>query len=161
MFSADVNFSSCFTVRNSVPNGVFNQGLKEKLRDQRVERRWINMRPDNQTILKTDLFNLKISFENFQFLPELDFVRHVSGQGATQQAAELEQHPIGRVNVPSHQHRNAVERVEEKVRMQLHSKSVELRFYQTSFKIRRLQLSLSILAIIIYRLADTDNRKVN
>src|SRR2546428_4455910 len=112
MFSANINHSSYFAVRDSVPNSVFNQWLKEELRDQRVERRRINMRPDGQTILKTDLFNLQILFENFQFLIELYFVGRISGQCDAQQVAELEQHPIGRVNIPSHQHGNAIERVE-------------------------------------------------
>src|SRR5215475_3576720 len=161
MFGANINHSSHFAVCDSVPNGVFNQWLKEELRNQRVERRRINMRPDGQTILKTDLFNFQILFENFQFLPELYFVRRISGQGAAQQAAESEKHPISRVNIPSHQHGDAVERVEQKVRMQLHSQSVELRLHQTSFKIRRQQFSVSIPAIIVYRLTDADNQPVN
>src|SRR5215475_2690604 len=160
MFSANVNHSSNFAVCDSVANGVFNQGLKEKLRDQRVERRRIDPHPDGQTILKTDLFNFQISFENFQFLPEPYFVRRISGQCDAQQVAELEQHPIGRVNVLSHQHRNAVKRVEKEMRMQLHSQGVELRLYQTSLEIRRQQFSVSIPAIIIQSLANTDNRPV-
>src|SRR5262245_33002037 len=161
MFGANVNFSSHFAVCDAVPNGVFDQGLKEKLRDKRIQRRRINVHPHRQTILKTDLFNFQISFENFQFLPEFYFVRRIPGQCDAQQVAELKQHPIGRVNIPSHQHGDAIERIEEKVRMQLHSQGVELRHRQTSFKIRRQQLSVSIPAIIVYRLVDAENQPVN
>src|SRR5262245_59988207 len=99
---AAVNHSAYFTVCDSVPNGVFNQGLKKKLRDQRVERRLIDLHPDGQTILKTNLFDLQIPFENFQLMPERNFVVLGSGQRDAQQAAELNQHSVGRVNVLSH-----------------------------------------------------------
>src|SRR5262245_49955295 len=81
--------SSCFALGDAVPDGVFNQRLKKELRRQRVERRRINLHPDSQTVLKTDLFNLQIPFEYFQLLPELNFVRHIPGQSDAQQGAEL------------------------------------------------------------------------
>src|SRR5262245_5261051 len=36
VFGANIDHSPSFAVRDPVPNGVFNQGLKKELRDQRV-----------------------------------------------------------------------------------------------------------------------------
>src|SRR5581483_3578251 len=160
-FGANGDQASCFAVGDPVPDGIFNQWLKEKLGNERVKGRRVNLHPHRQPIPKAVLLDFQIAFENFQLLPEFYFVRRIPGQGDAQQAAELEQHPVSRLNVPAHQHGDAVERVEEEVRMQLHSQRVELRPHEAGFEVRRLQLPALIPAVIIRRLVDGDDHPVN
>src|SRR5690348_1696572 len=83
-------------------------------------------------------------------------------QRMPQQIAQPDQHADrSLVLVITHKPDDAVERVEEKVRMQLHAQRVELRLGQLRFEPRGEYFALAIFAIVVKRITDPDHRAVN
>src|ERR1700752_20253 len=80
----------------------------------------------------------------------------------TQQVAQSDKHSHRcLILVVAHQTNNAVQRVEEKVWVQLHSQRLELRLCKLRFESRRQKLALAILAIVVECITDPDHATVN
>lgn len=61
----------------------------------------------------------------------------------SEQLGQSHQHSIGRVHIPEHQRADAVERVEEEVRVQLHLESHQPRRAQSSLQIHHAAFPIS------------------
>ena len=90
-------------------------------------------------------------------------------ESRAQQFAEFDQHFIGgRRFARAHQNGNRIERVKKKMRLQLHLQSVEPRFRQTRFELRRtkrelrrLALAFDVATIYLAQRPNADQNKIN
>lgn len=110
-----------FLMGDAVAQRVLDKRLQQQIRHGGVERLRVNVKLHGQPILKTNLFNFQILAEEFEFLPERHFLRSGAVERVTQQIAEPRQHPIRRLRIRQIEHRNRVQRVEEEMRIELHS----------------------------------------
>src|ERR1043165_4312873 len=80
----------------------------------------------------------------------------------SQEIAQSDEHSYRRlVLVVAHQTDNAVQRVEEKVWVQLHSQRFELRLCELCFETRGEKLALAILTIVVERITDPDHASID
>ena len=95
-------------------------------------------------------------FSQFNFLPGRILER------VTQKIAESDEHTDrGVVFVVTNKTDDAVQCVEEKMRVQLHSQCVELRLRELGFESRGHNLTLPVLAIVVKRITDTDHATID
>src|SRR5262249_52933771 len=129
--------------RDAVAERVFNQRLQQQAWRERVERRRVNFDLYRKTILKACLFNLKVTLREFNLLLERDLLRSGGVESHPQQFAQAHQHAVGRRHVLLHQHRNGVERVEEKVRLKLRLQVLQFGLSETALQLRGPQFTLA------------------
>ena len=73
-------------------------------------------------------------------------------QRAPQQFAQLRQHGVGARDVLIHHRRNRIQRIKKKVRLQLQLQILELRLRQSRLQLRRHDLPVAQLAIVIQQI---------
>ncbi len=76
---------------------------------------------DFQAIAESRPLNVDVAIEQRQFLRQRHAIDESGLQRLAQQMTEAADHPLGGVRLLVHQLRNGVERVEEKMRLQLHA----------------------------------------
>ena len=80
----------------------------------------------------------------------------------TQKIAQPDQHANrSLILVVANETDDAVQRVEEKVWMQLHAQRIQLRLCELRFESRRQKLALAIFAIVVERVTDSDHGAIN
>src|SRR6185503_14084104 len=141
---------------------VFRQRLKNQIRHQRPLCRRIDVELDPETIGKPHLLNSEIQLNEVQLLPQFNFLPRRMLERVTQQIAESDEHiDCCLVLVVTNETGDAVQGVEEKVRMQLHAQRIELRLRELCFKTRRQNLAFAVLAIVVERITDADHTAVD
>ena len=117
----------------------------------------IDVHADSQTILEARLFDLEILLQELELFLQRDLGLAAAVERDAQQIAQPADHPIGGLRIAVHQRRDRVQRVEQKVRMELRLERLQLRLDQPRLELRRLQLALLRLVVIRDRVADADD----
>src|SRR5262247_2275868 len=89
--------------RDAVTDGVFDQRLQNQIRQARVERLRLDIHLHLQPVAESRLFDLQVTFEKFQLLPERRLLRPDILQRQSQQVAQPRDHPLGGFDVTAHQ----------------------------------------------------------
>src|SRR5688500_2264494 len=77
-----------------------------------------------------------------------------------QQIAQPQEKLIGKLHIFLHQNRDCIQRVEEKMRLQLHPQRIELCTRELRLELRRTNFAFSILAIVIDCMAQPDHHPI-
>jgi len=130
----DVDVTRPRFTRDTVFDRVLDERLQQQRRHQRVERLGLDLVPDHEAVGKTCSFDLQVLAEEVELGAERDFLFAEPLEREPQQVAQTHERPIGGVHVAVHQRRNGVQRVEQKVRMQLLVKGLELCLHEPGFQ---------------------------
>src|SRR5690242_17188260 len=110
---------------------VLDQRLKDQSRNLGIHRSWIDLIVNRQPILKPCLLDFEILLQKLQFLLK----RHARGirsrERDAEQVGEATDHSIGGVWLRVNQRGNCVQRVEQKVRVELRLERLQSRFGQS------------------------------
>ncbi len=103
---------------------------------------------DGQPVAEARLLDFEIFLQELELVLERDFLLAALVERDAKQIAQPRQHLIGGFHVAVHQRRDRVERVEEKVGMQLPLQRLQLRLGKLRVEPRRLERALLRLAVI-------------
>src|SRR5262249_21089937 len=141
--------------------GVFDYRLQKKVRRQRSHRRRLGFYPDCQAILKPQFLDLQVTFQKLQLLLQRRLLLTGISQSHSQKFSQAGDHLVGGLDVFAHQRRDRMQRVEEKMRAELHLQGRKLRLRQLCFQPRGLELAFLVALVIIERVAGEENRPVD
>ena len=105
--------------RHAVLDRILDERLQNQPRHFGVERLGIDVEPDRQAILEARLLDLEVLLQELQLLLQRDARRARAVERQAEQIAQAADHAIGAVGIGVHERRDRVQRVEEKVRLQL------------------------------------------
>src|SRR4051794_31407510 len=101
---------------------VFREWLQDQVRHERLRRARIYFELDAQSIGKPHLLNTQIQLDEVDLFSELDFMSRRILECVTQEIAQPDQHTHRRVVlVVANEADDVVQRVEKKMRVQLHA----------------------------------------
>ena len=124
--------------RDAVFDGVLDERLKDQPRHFGVERVWIDVVVDRETILEPRLFDLQGTSGGTRAPPAADHAGGIrSRESDAKQIAQPADHPVGGVGLGMNQRRDRVQRVEEKVRVQLRFERLQPRLGEPRFEAAR------------------------
>src|SRR6185436_7938604 len=103
------------------------------------------------------LFDLEILAEEVELVLQRDVLRADAIERQAQQIAESLEHRISGFGIAMHQRRDRVQRVEQKVRMQLTLQCLQVGFGKPRAQLRRGQLALLRLAMEIQCVTEADD----
>ena len=121
--------------RDAVLDRVLDERLQQQRRYQRVECLGLDVVADHQTVGEACAFDLEVLAEKVELGVERDFLFAEPLEREPQQVAEPHQRAIGGVDVAVHQRGDRVQRVEEKMRMQLLLQRLELRLHEPGLQL--------------------------
>ena len=81
-----------------------------------------------QLVAEADLHDLKVARKDIEFAAQRNFLMRSRGERQAQHVAQTREHFVRGADIALHQRRDAVERIEKKVRVQLRLQRGELRF---------------------------------
>src|SRR5215469_4728723 len=113
------------------------------MRDQSLHYIVAGINPYPQPVLKPHLLDREIEPQKIQFIPERDLLRLCLVQRMPKQIAQPAEHRF-RLSplLLAHQNHDRPERIEEKMRLQLHLQGAQLRRGQLLSELRRVDLQL-------------------
>jgi len=145
-----------------MPECVFRKRLKNQVRDHRESCPRMNVVLNMQPIGKSHLLNTQIQLNEIDLVSQFNFLFRGILERVTQEIAQTNKHRDRRlILVVAHQTHDAVQRVEEEVRVQLHSQRLELRLCELRFETCRQKFALTILAIVVERVTDADHAAID
>src|SRR5215207_1418163 len=104
---------------DAMSNGILHERLQHEVRHHRVPRIGIDSEAHLEAILKADLLNLDVVREQVQLLRERHLLLARAAQRHTQQLTQAGHDTLRRVSIGRYERSDGVERVEEKMRMEL------------------------------------------
>ncbi len=119
---------------HAVPQGIFDERLKDELRHEGREQGRINVVGDRKFAFEPLLHELEIAAGDLKLLFERELVRAGAAQCEAKEIAELREHGVGGADVFVHDGGDGVERVEEKMRLNLEAEIFKLGLRETSLK---------------------------
>jgi len=123
--------------RDAVFDRVFDQGLQQQGRHEHVARVGVDVEADDEAIGKAHTLDVEVLAEELELGVERHFLLAEPLEGQAKEVAEAHQRAVGCVNIAVHERRDGVQRVEEKVRVQLLLERFELRFHELRFQLGR------------------------
>ena len=109
-------------MRNAMSQRVFRQRLENQIRHQCRRRRWIDVEFDPESIGKPRLLNTQVQLNEVELLPQFNLLPRGMIEGVTQEIAEPDEHADRcLVLLVANEPGDTVQRVEKKMRMQLHA----------------------------------------
>src|SRR5689334_10321147 len=106
------------------------------------------------------MLDLEVLLDEVELLLQSELLGANAIEREAKQIAEPGEHGVGRVRIAMNQRRNRVQRVEEKVRVQLSLQRLQTGFCQARFEMRGRQCTLSGLAAIVHRVTESDEKPV-
>src|SRR5207247_130194 len=88
---------------NRVTDRILDQGLQNKIRDVRLQGRWLEVHLYLQAVAETNLLDLQVALDEFKFLVERHFLLIASFQRQPQKIAQTRNHFVGGVHVLKHE----------------------------------------------------------
>ena len=133
-------------------------GCSSRLGTSAAQRRRIGDRHlHRQSIAKPRLLNLDVAIEQRELLLERNAIDQAGVQRLAKQMAQAADHPLGIRRTLMHQFGDRVERVEEKVRLQLHAQHLQSCFREQRLELGGAQLPALDIAIVQPRVRGSDN----
>src|SRR5262249_6553774 len=106
--------------RDAVTDRILNQRLQHQMRNQTIRDRRIYIDPDLEAITQPELLDLQVLLGEMQFFTEGDLMRGLRLQRGAQKVGQPRDHRGGRFALAlQNQRRDSVERIEQKVWMDL------------------------------------------
>ena len=124
-----------------------------------VEHLGFDVEQRGKTLAEADLFYLDVFLQEFDLFGETNFGPRRRLERQPQQIAQLREHAFGSGHIAVHQRRDRVQRVEEKVRVQLMLQRLELRFDEPRLELRLAQRALLSLAVVEHRVNQADDAR--
>lgn len=112
--------------RDTVADGIFHERLKNHGWNQRIAAVIADLLTHGQPISETELLDLEVTTQKFELLLQGDFADVSSFQRQPEELAESRNHPAGPFRVLGDQHHDAIERVKQEMRLQLHLENLQL-----------------------------------
>ena len=137
---------------------ILKQRLQQELGHQRVQRIGIDRSRDGQSVSKADAHDREIVIGQRQLIAQGDLVLASMLERQSQEITQPRQHAVGGFDVSMHQRRDTVQRVEEKMRVNLRPQRFQLRLGQTRTEIGGSDLALAIASIELHGVNDPDDR---
>ena len=106
---------------------VLDQRLNEHRRNGGVLHLGSDIHLDLELIAETNLLDLEVMLKKGELFSQRDLLPVLRLQRHAQQIAEMLDHAAGQLRIALHVRRDGIERVEEKMRIELHSQGVEPR----------------------------------
>src|ERR1044072_7379832 len=132
-----------------MPQRIFSERLKDQVGNQRLRCRRIDIELDLEPIRKSHLLNTEIQLNESEFFSQFNFLPGRVLERMTQEIAKSDEHvDSGLILVVTDETHDAVQRVEQKMWMQLHPERLQLRLGQLRFESSGQKLALAILAIV-------------
>ena len=127
---------------------VFDERLKQEARDEFAQglARCVNV--GREPIGKTDVHDAEVPCQNLEFGFEPDLLRVAGPQGQAQHVAQAGKHLIRGLDVTMHERRDAVERIEQEMVMELRLQGRQLSLRQLRLELRRAEVARAGAAIV-------------
>ena len=139
---------------------ILDQRLQDQRRHQGVEGGGVDPVFDSQARAEVDLLDVEVRPHVFQLLGHLHFLGADFPQRDAQQVAQPLDHQVGLVRVAMHERGDGVQRVEQKMRMQLMVQRLQLGFDEPRLQPRRPDLAGAGLARVVHRMLQADGRPI-
>ncbi len=120
---------------DAVLDRVLDERLEQQRRHQGLERLPLDVVPDDEAVGKPCPFDVEVLAKEVELGVQRHFLLAETLQREPQQLAEAHERAFGGLHVPMHQSRDRVERVEEKVRVELLAKGLELRLHEPDLEL--------------------------
>src|ERR1043165_6572977 len=148
-------------VADGVSHGVLDDRLENEVWNLHVEHLGIDANLGGKSILETDGLDPEIPVQELDLLLKCHFHRPGILQRETQEVAETRDHLAGGLGVPGQQSRDRMQRVEKKVRVDLHLQRFQLRLHELGVKLRGLQLVSAVTVVVVERMAHQQDEPIN
>src|SRR5260221_1928033 len=119
-------------------DGVLDNRLEEKTRDNRVQSIRRDIHLHRQPVAEANLFNVQIMLKKLQLFFERHLLDAFLIQSQTEQNAQSGQHSVSRLCVVMSERRDAVQRVKKEMRLELGLSGLELNASQAALQSGRL-----------------------
>src|SRR5262249_21377796 len=146
---------------DAVADGVFDYRLQKQVRHTGVHRVRLGFYPRRQAVLKTQPLDLQVAFQKLQLLLQGRLLLAGISQCHSEKFSQAGDHLVGGLHVFAHQRRDRMERVEKKMRVELHLQRSELRLRQLRLQLRGSELALLVAMVIIEGVAREEDRPVD
>src|SRR5437868_1757676 len=124
----DADHARVSAATDTMPQCVFRERLEDEIWNQGFRCCGIDVKFDLEAIGKPHFLNTQVQLDEVDLLPQFNFLPRRMIERVTKEIAQSDQHSdCGVVLVVTNKTHDAVQRVEEKVRMQLHTQCVQLR----------------------------------
>src|ERR1051325_3878335 len=143
-----------------VLDGVFDERLKDHVRNTRLFERRGHGDGDFQPFAEPDLLDFEIEREKLQLFLQADLLRSDALERPAEKFAQLPQCRAGEFRILLDQHVDGVQRIEQEVGLELHLQSLELRLDEHLSKLDRLQLVLLGVRVVGIRVVEQEDDPV-
>src|SRR5262249_398552 len=147
--------------RDSVFDRVLHYRLQQQVRHPGVEHAGFYFHLHRQTILKPDALYFKVAPQKLELLVQRNLLSPCTVQREPQKVTQPRQHFLWRGRLLVDQRWNRVQRVKQKVRLELHLERLKLCLGELRRKLRRLQLIFTVPAVIGYCRGDQQDQPVH
>src|SRR5262249_16877342 len=126
--------------RDSMHDGVLDQRLQQELRNECLVDFRRYSPADLEAFAKPQLLQVQIRLQKVELFPDTDQIGGPAVEGRPQKLGEGKQHRLGSLLIRVDQRRKTLQRVEEKVRMQLSAKRLQLALREALAQFKALNL---------------------
>jgi hypothetical protein len=120
----------------------------------RVERGGIDLHADRETFAKANLLDTEVALQKCDLGSKGSEWSAGLRHRESQKLGEADKHPIGSRHIGIHERRDAVERVEQEMRLQLTEQRLKAGLGQMLLQLQSLDGSLVILAVVVECVTD-------
>lgn len=146
---------------DAVLDGVLDEGLEEECGDGQGQERRIDVPFDAKPVAEAHLFEVEVAVEELEFLAERGGEVFAAVEGMAEEAGELHEHRVGGVDVPVHEGADAVEGVEEEVRVELHPEGMKAGGGEAGFEFEDVAFAFPEGAVVGERVGAGDDDPVH
>jgi hypothetical protein len=157
---ADADAPGIAAGADAVTNGILDERLQDEVRNWHVQDRLLDVDVDLEPVAEPRLLDVEVAPDELELATERHERAIAGGEGLAQEVAEPGDHLVGRLGILVHQLGNGVERVEEKVRVELHLQELETRRRQPCLEKRRSHLALLARVVVSESVREGDDRPV-
>jgi hypothetical protein len=158
---AEVDFAGLGVGFDAVADRVLDDGLEDEVRDFGVQGVFGNVHRDGEAVAETGLFDFEVALEEGDFVAERDDMFVGVVQGVAEEIAEFGDHAIGFFDVDVHEGADAVEGVEEEVRIELGLEGDEFGLGEAAFEFGGFEVVFAEFAVVLDGVADGEDDPVN
>ena len=148
-------------VSDRMSHRILDDRLQNQIGNANIQHFRIDVNVSREAILKTNALDLEIAVQKLDLLLQRHFHRAGVFERQSEEVAEPRDHLARAFSVFAQQSRNGMQRVEEKMRMNLHFQGFQLRLHELRAKLRSFQLTFAITVVVVERVAHQQDEPVN
>ena len=142
---------------DGVADAVLDERLQQQVGHERVQRVGVEVVAHGEPLAEAGLLDLQVLGQELEVVAERHLLRAAAVERHPEQVAQPHQHAVGGVHVPVHERRDAVQGVEEEVRVELSLQRLQLRFGKPRLELRGAEGAVLRLAEVRGRVAERDD----